>query len=66
MFWTVTTAFFLILIPPFLNFWTTVFTAFTAISSDFDPVQTIFPDVKRRVAVFGIFNLNTAPGNCSG
>jgi len=27
MFWTVTVASFFILIPPFLNFWTTVFTA---------------------------------------
>jgi len=62
----VTTASFLILIFSFRNFSTTIFTAFRAISSDFEPVQTIFPVPKSNVAVFGFLNLNTNPGNCSG
>jgi hypothetical protein len=34
--------------------------------SDFAPVQTIFPELKINVAVFGDFNLKTSPGNWSG
>ena len=30
------------------------------------PVQTIFPELKIRVAVFGFFSLKTSPGNWSG
>ena len=37
--------------------WTTVFTAFLANSSDFEPVQTILPELKINVALFGVFNL---------
>jgi len=29
-------------------------------------VQTIFPELKIRVAVLGFFSLYTSPGNCSG
>ncbi len=58
-----TTASFFTLIPPFRSFCTTVFTALRAISSDLEPVHTILPDVKINVAVFGLFNLNTRPGN---
>ena len=28
--------------------------------------NTIFPELKIRVAVLGLFNLKTSPGNCSG
>ena len=38
-------------------------TAFFDICSDFAPVHTIFPEEKINVAVFGLFNLNTNPGN---
>ncbi|WP_455285831.1 hypothetical protein, partial [[Eubacterium] cellulosolvens] len=30
------------------------------------PVQTIFPELKISVAVFGFFRRYTSPGNCSG
>jgi hypothetical protein len=41
-------------------------TALRASCSDFAPVHTIFPELKIKVAVFGLFSLNTSPGNCSG
>jgi hypothetical protein len=41
-------------------------TAFLACLSDFAPVQTIFPELKISVAVFGFFSRYTSPGNCSG
>ncbi|SMH70530.1 exported protein of unknown function [Candidatus Nitrosotalea okcheonensis] len=62
----VISGFFFIFILPFRSLCTTVFTAFTAASSDFEPVQTILPELKISVAVFGDFNLKTRPGNCSG
>jgi hypothetical protein len=34
--------------------------------SDLAPVQTIFPELKIKVAVFGLFRRKTKPGNCSG
>ena len=43
-----------------------ILTAFLAIASDFAPVHTIFPVPKSNVVVFGLFSLNTAPGNYSG
>ena len=66
MFWTTTFASFLMVIPPLRNFWTTELTALTACSEDLDPVHTIFPELKIKVAVFGNFSLNTSPGNWSG
>jgi hypothetical protein len=62
----VTVASFLILILPFLKISTTLDTAVSANSCDFAPVQTIFPELKSNVAVFGFLSLKTAPGNCSG
>src|SRR5215831_17893141 len=52
--------------PPFFNFCTTFLTALIAWSSDLAPVQTILPELKIRVAVFGDFSLKTRPGNWSG
>ena len=66
IFCIVTTAFFLILIPPFLNFTTTAFTAFTASSDDLEPVQTILPVLNSNVDVLGVLRRKTAPGNWSG
>ena len=53
-------------IPFLLSSSTTVSTTSFACRSDLEPVQTIFPVLKRSVAVFGFFNLKTSPGNDSG
>src|ERR1022692_3838762 len=53
-------------IPPFFNLLTTSWTAFLDRSSDFAPVQTIFPELTVRVAVFGFLSLKTSPRNWSG
>ncbi len=56
----------MIMMPPFLSSLTTFMTALFASFSDLAPVQTIFPELKISVAVFGLFSLKTRPGNCSG
>src|SRR6267378_7354247 len=66
MFWIVISASCWMGIPPFFNLLTTSCTAFLDWSSDFAPVQTIFPELKIKVAVFGVFSLKTSPGNWSG
>ena len=52
--------------PPFLSSFTTFMTARFASFSDLAPVQTIFPELKMRVAVLGLLSRKTKPGNCSG
>ena len=56
----------MIIMPPFLSSLTTFVTARLASFSDLAPVQTIFPELKINVAVFGRLSLKTNPGNCSG
>ena len=66
MFCITISASFLIGMPPFFSLLTTSCTASLDCFSDFAPVQTIFPELKIRVAVFGVFSLKTSPGNWSG
>ena len=66
MFCILSSGLLIIIIPPFLSSFTTFMTARRASFSDFAPVQTIFPELKIKVAVLGRFNLKTNPGNCSG
>ena len=66
MFWIWISGFARMTMPPLLSSSTTFMIAFLASLSDFAPVQTIFPEVKISVAVFGFFSRYTSPGNCSG
>src|SRR5271169_2887067 len=66
MFWMTISASFLMGMPPFFSLLTTSCTAFLDWSSDFPPVQTILPELKIKVAVFGFLSLKTSPGNWSG
>ena len=56
MFWTTITGLPTITIPPFFSSSTTFNTALWAWRSDFDPVQTILPELNMSVAVFGFFS----------
>jgi len=62
----VCTGLLMMIIPPFFNSLITFITALRASFSDFAPVQTILPELKISVAVFGLLSLNTNPGNRSG
>ena len=66
IFCTLQIALFLILTPPFFSSFTTLLIAITAISSEREPVQTIFPVLNIKVEVFGNFIRYTNPGNRSG
>ncbi len=66
MFWITISGLPMITIPSLFNSSTTFNTALWAWRSDFAPVQTIFPVLKIRVAVFGFLNRYTRPGNRSG
>src|SRR2546426_4725711 len=66
IFWITISGLPIITMPPRFNSSTTFNTALRAWRSDFAPVQTIFPELKIRVAVFGCFSRKTKPGNCSG
>ncbi|MBA7651340.1 hypothetical protein ES703_59159 [subsurface metagenome] len=56
----------LIMKSAFFSSLTTFLTALMASFSDLAPVQTSFPEVNMRVAVFGCFSLKTRPGNLLG
>ena len=46
----------------FFNILTIFLTSLVEVFSDFSLVQTIFPDLKTRVAVLGLSRGNTSPG----
>jgi len=67
MFWTVICGFvFPVSIFLLRSSLTILWTASCACFSLFAPVETIFPELKISVAVFGFSSLNTRPGNWSG
>ena len=66
MFWIFSSGLLMMIMPPFLSSLITFTTARLASFSDLAPVQTILPELKIRVAVFGRFSRKTRPGNFWG